>query len=49
MSRGLFRGPLLEKREKRRTPSYFGSVLKKADPFYFTVKVAHPPLCFPHD
>ena len=43
MSRGLFRGPLLEKREKWRTPSYFGSVLKKADPFYFTVKVAHPP------
>jgi hypothetical protein len=37
------RAGFLEKREKWRTPSYSGSVLKNKSAFYFAVKVAHPP------
>jgi hypothetical protein len=36
-------GPLLEKREKWRTPSYFASTLKDKPALYVFVKVAHPP------
>jgi len=35
--------PLLEKREKWRTPGYSGSVLKNKLALCFAVKVAHPP------
>ena len=35
--------PLLEEREKWRTPSCFGSILKDKPAFYFPVKVAHLP------
>ena len=36
-------GPLLEKREKWRTPSYSGQCCKDKPALHFPVEVAHPP------
>ena len=42
----LFLRPLLEKREKGRTPSCFALCQKNKPALYFAVKVAHPPSSF---
>ena len=41
-------GPLLEKREKGRTPSCFASMFKDNPALYFLAKVGHPPIVSNH-